>query len=184
MKHKIIIILISLGVFVLNSFSYAFQNEPAGFRDIKWETDIKNLSDMRYLGGDNNVQFYEKKGDILKIGNAKLESLSYVFWKGKFAGIFADADRRNCEPLREAIIKKFGEADPLPFVLDFDKGNKYEWDGSKTIMFFFDVPIRKNDINICKLRIFSRVYAGRVADRLIELRRKEGKEEADRVKGF
>ena len=64
--------------------SYAFKNEPDGFRGIKWGTDINTLSNMTVVNSDGDTHTYERTGDEMKIGNAELAVLTYFFGKENF----------------------------------------------------------------------------------------------------
>jgi hypothetical protein len=59
-------------------------SEPYGFRGIRWGTPIAGLEGMIKVWEDGDSAFYEKKGDLLEIGGAKLHSIRYVFWQDRF----------------------------------------------------------------------------------------------------
>jgi len=69
-------------------------SEPDGFAGIKWGTEFSETkSDMVELRSisdpaEPNVKikiYYTKKGDDLKMGEAQLDKIEYVFWREKFA---------------------------------------------------------------------------------------------------
>jgi hypothetical protein len=64
--------------------AFAFQNEPDGFRGIKWGTNISELLDMSLSEDRGDSKFYLRKGDKLKIGDADIDRISYGFYKGRF----------------------------------------------------------------------------------------------------
>ena len=74
-------ILIVLVIFACPKHTvFAFQNEPDGFRGIKWETDIKYLPDMVLDEDGGDSKPYQRNGDTLNIGDAAVESCSYIYF--------------------------------------------------------------------------------------------------------
>ena len=61
----------------INSFS--FQNEPDGFRGIKWGTKIETLKNMTKQGKEQTFALYERDNDKLQTGNVELKVLYYIF---------------------------------------------------------------------------------------------------------
>jgi hypothetical protein len=59
-------------------------SEPDGFRGIKWGTPISSVDGMAEVWSDGDMRVYERLGEPLEIGSAKLHSVLYVFWQGKF----------------------------------------------------------------------------------------------------
>jgi hypothetical protein len=105
------LLILFIGTFSITLF--AFQNEPDGFRGIKWGTKIENLNDMKFLGKALNKDrtLYTTDNDKLQIGGAKLKRIIYFFWKGKFSGVFIRAKGiENWEALKQAVFAKFGES--------------------------------------------------------------------------
>lgn len=124
---KKIIVLI---IFLLPITLYAYQNEPDGFRGIKWGTDIKTLKDMKLLDVDSKDRFYSKKGDKMKIGNAKLENIIYRFWDNEFYAVMVNTKgSSNWTAFKKAVFEKFGKG---------YQGNEYikeySWRGQITII--------------------------------------------------
>jgi len=60
--------------------AFAFQNEPDGFRGIKWGTNISELPDMSLSEDYGNSKFYLRKGEKLKIGDADIDRIGYGFY--------------------------------------------------------------------------------------------------------
>jgi hypothetical protein len=67
-------------------------SEPDGFAGIKWGAEFSEVkSDMVELRSisdpaEPNVKikiYYTKKGDDLKMGEAQLDKMEYVFWGGE-----------------------------------------------------------------------------------------------------
>ena len=66
------------------SGSFKPGSEPDGFRGIKWGTLIFSFDDMTQVWVDGDTKLYERRGDPLEIGSAKLHNILYVFWQDRF----------------------------------------------------------------------------------------------------
>jgi hypothetical protein len=84
-------VFLTIAIALLSASSFAFTSEPDGFRGIIWGTDISTLKGMTHVrtypsyGG---VEFYTRKGDELRFGDAQLYNIEYAFWKGKYASVW------------------------------------------------------------------------------------------------
>jgi hypothetical protein len=127
--HVILVVLLTGGI----TFGQEFKagSEPDGFRGIKWGTDFKALAGMKFSktaepGGclpgslwdfDRGVMakkvvldVYVKERDTLEMEGAKLETIEYAFWKGKFVEVtMTTLGSDNFDVLRRAVIRKYGE---------------------------------------------------------------------------
>lgn len=109
--------------------SYAYENEPDGFRGIKWGTDISEMKDMVVYGKlHDSTQMYERQNDEMQIGDAKIEHIFYLFWNNKLSTVMiVTKESANYFALREAVFAKFGRgAQKNQFIKD------YKWHGSIT----------------------------------------------------
>ena len=118
-------------------------SEPDGFDGIKWGTPFSEVkSDMvesRSISdpAEPNVKikiYYTKKGDHLKMGEARLDKMEYVFWRGKFAEIrIAAIGAENFNQLKTFLFEKYG-------TVNKSQGTFF-WDGSITqIVLKYDEP--------------------------------------------
>lgn len=151
----------------------AFQNEPDGFRDIKWGTDISTLKDMEAMPDHpryGDIKNYRRKGNSLEIGDARLENISYGFWQGKLLGVRLVANEYpNCSRLKDSTMAKFGSGSKTnPYM------EKYIWYGKVAKMMFEYDEISR----MCALSIFST----EISNQQKEYDAKKAKEGAD--KGF
>ena len=123
----------AVGIFLLSVNSFAFQNEPDGFRGIKWGTNILELQGMTHVRTDSSyggVEFYTREGDDLRFGDAQLERIEYAFWKGKFASVWIHSmGYANWLDLHDATIAEFGGGyKPHRYI------EQYLWFGSSTMI--------------------------------------------------
>jgi len=79
---------------------------------------------------DRNAKRYERKGDELKIGKAKLDYIQYEFRKGKFYLVemwFQGIE--NFNHVKETMFEKYGKGQIMS-----EKTESYFWEGEKTDM--------------------------------------------------
>lgn len=136
----------------------AYQNEPDGFRGVKWGADLSKMSDMSSLPGRKGVdQAYVRKGDKLAIGDAELESISYIAYKKRLIGVLIRyRSIINYQRLKETLFEVYGTGrKPNRFIEEFIwEGNvgimlKYSRISKKGTIFYTYNPIRlerKNDM--------------------------------------
>ncbi len=110
----------------------AFQNEPDGFRNIKWGTDIKKVNNMIYISSNEQTtqKLYRRKNDELRIGESKLTDITYAFDKGKLIDVMIRAKGySNWIALKGVCFEKFGEGDKQNSYVE-----QYSWLGDVTII--------------------------------------------------
>lgn len=143
MKKGLLLVLVL--VLVLSVGAFAFQNEPEGFRGLKWGDppgeDMEQLPS--YWGAwmdpdEHDFLWYEKQDDKLQIGRAKLESIEYQFYKGQFYKVEINVDGYyNYKSLKDVVQLKFG-------MIDFEKKTRgistksYRWIGKKATIILQD----------------------------------------------
>jgi hypothetical protein len=107
MKKVVLIFLFCL----LPVSAFAFRNEPLGFRGIRWGTHLILLTDLK-LYHDEGIRrkVYERKNDKLKIGEAELEKICYIFDFGRFDSVIIHyASYLNHERLKKTLFEAYGE---------------------------------------------------------------------------
>ena len=106
-------------------------SEPDGFRGIKWGTDISTLKDMVFIDAIyRDMKRYERRGDELKIGEAKLDYIQYEFRKGRFYLVemwFKGGE--NFNQIKETMFEIYGKGRSMT-----EKTEGYFWEGEKTDM--------------------------------------------------
>jgi len=142
------IITLFLSAFLISSNCYSFQNEPDGFRGIKWGTDITTLKGMEFLSIDpsiGGIKKYKKTNEELKLGGATLRSVEYSFWREKFCSITVETEGSvNWGGLRDACIEKFGKG-----LQTNEVNNKFIWLGNiAEIRLDYHESSKKGSLNI------------------------------------
>jgi hypothetical protein len=133
-------------------------SEPDGFTGIKWGAEFSEVkSDMVELRSTSdpaepNVKikiYYTKKGDDLKMGEARLDKMEYVFWRGKFSEARINATGpENFDRLKKFLFEKYG-------IVSKNQG-AYSWDGSVTrIALRYDEPTKPCLLTIASTKLAS-----------------------------
>jgi hypothetical protein len=132
--------------------------EPDGFAGIKWGTEFSEVkSDMvesRSISDpaepDVKIKiYYTPQADNLKMGEAQLDKIEYVFWRGKFAEVRINVTGpENFNHLKKFLFEKYGTVDKSRGV--------YFWDGSVTqIALRYDEPTKPSLLTIASTKIAS-----------------------------
>jgi hypothetical protein len=125
---------------LLASPCLSFQNEPDGFRGIKWAEDISSRNDMApYSAGADKSVSYTRNGDEVFLGDVMLYSLTYDYWDGKFSGVFMlfrDADR--FEKIKGICFERYGKVK-----MRTRYPEAYAWEG-KTAVVYLEYESIKN----------------------------------------
>lgn len=115
--RRVLIGALMIGCLIVASTGYAFQNEPEGFRGIKWG-DLRGEDMVFYAKteGNDDLLWYKKENDKMQIGEAKLEKIIYGFYKNRFMEVRIELDyehgggsitsRKNS--LEDIVNLKFG----------------------------------------------------------------------------
>ena len=117
--------------------AFAFQNEPDGFRGIKWGTDIRKLPDMVLLERDGDIKIYYRKFDQLKIENVHVDEIVYRFYKNRFCAVHILFDGfSNFTRLKSVLSRQHGQGENPNRHLE-----KYFWLGANV-----NIDIEYNEI--------------------------------------
>lgn len=126
------ILIIFTSILFAEEIKYTFQNEPDGFRGLKWgdapTEDMKFVLKNVYSGN-----CYYRKDDKLNIGTAKLNYIFYHFtlYSNQFSDVVADFYSKTDYDILKIIFKeKFGK----PILISEEKGKDRHfliWKGEK-----------------------------------------------------
>jgi len=112
MKRKdLMVATIGIMVMLLSVSSYAFQNEPRGFRGLRWGQ--RRTPDMVLVEEAYNRKGYKRPDDELTLGEAKLTAITYNFldqgYRQSFMAIYIEFDKDSYKTLASICEQKFGE---------------------------------------------------------------------------
>jgi len=109
----------------------AYINEPDGYNNINWGTDIAELKHMKYIKTDPDnraIVYYAQPEDTLVFGNAILKGIEYGFVDGKFFRVVLKvSDILNYVAMKNAAFERFGEGNAYDHFSE-----RYFWEGKKT----------------------------------------------------
>lgn len=91
-----------------------------GFNDIKWGSNLDNISEFIIIKTDKYGKYYSRNNDIAKVFGVSMDSITYKTHKNKFYltnGKFSS--KKNYNLLLEALTKKLGK--PWGFNKDLKK---------------------------------------------------------------
>jgi hypothetical protein len=113
--------------------SFKQGSEPAGFNEIKWETVLVTLKEMKSYRKDpshGGIDFYLREGDGYKLKNGKLLPIQYGFWQGKFyVGLVMTEKASDWDALKESVFEKYGVG-----AKPFTNQEEYLWIGKNATM--------------------------------------------------
>lgn len=103
-----------------------YKNEPDGFRGIKWETLPSSIPNLKLIKTDGNYKEYIKTDDTLQIGKAKIEKITYSFYKDQLEKVIIEVKgKENFDYLKEISFEKFGQGTKK-------NENEWVWEGNIT----------------------------------------------------
>jgi len=102
------LVLVAVMVLALSVGAFAFQNEPEGFRGLKWGDPP--TEDMEYWTDIQGSQIYVRPADELSLGDAKFKLILYSFYQNRFMAVGLQFRGAENYKLLETICQaKFGE---------------------------------------------------------------------------
>ena len=130
-KNISIFLLVSILIFLITATGFTSQNEPDGFRGLKWgdaPTEDMMLNCQHIYSGST----YYKKEDKLNIGNAELGLIYYMFtlYSNQFYKVLSTFyGENNYNTLKIIFEGRFGESTKTYKEYGF---NVLQWTGEKT----------------------------------------------------
>lgn len=93
---------------MLSVCAFAYQNEPYDFRGIKWGTRIDKLRGMVLSVDGGDLKAYTRQREKLMLGDAKLHSIQYVFYKDQFYCVRIEfVGTSNFSEIRDEFIRTY-----------------------------------------------------------------------------
>lgn len=139
MKRLVVGTLLLLGACVPPGYVAPYAAPPPplagkyGFRDLVFETPIEKLDGFEQVGErlkGGRLSDYVRKTDSLKVGDADLSDIHYVFYKGRLFSVFMRSrGASNADLVMRALVSGYGHPDESRPHL-----NEYTWRGSRTRM--------------------------------------------------
>lgn len=115
MKKRYAVLLIIAACLLLGQ-AEAFQNEPEGFRRLKWGIPPHAGFGLQYALDSDGMRIYRILNDKMWLGDVSLTSIFYGFWNSKFVSVCLYFDgKENYDLLKTICESKFGEGIVLEF---------------------------------------------------------------------
>lgn len=119
----------ALWLLIAATGAMAFDNQPEGFRGLKWGTPFDSVRAEMTPTDQSGVKCYKRKDDLMSIGGADVHSIIYCFEGGGLTSVTVDTVGDDNNILFSAVlIGQFGMPEPDTHVIF----KKAEWDGSVT----------------------------------------------------
>lgn len=119
--------LILTGLIFSPGLIFSYQNDPDGFRDIKWETPKSQIKGLRLNKKNGGLSEYIKEKENLDFSGIKITQILYGFVGDKLIYVtlqFNPSSEAKYHLLNAILIAKFGEGERLGAREIFWKGEK------------------------------------------------------------
>ena len=127
MKKLSIVTIVAVFAF---SITYAFENEPDGFRGIMWGTQLKDSNEIVLGYEKNDMSTYVAVNEKLEMGDAKLKYIGYQCYKNKFcSAMIVFEGLENFRYLKNTFLELYGKPTPQ------SDGYLYVWNGKSMFIY-------------------------------------------------
>jgi hypothetical protein len=132
---------------LLTAQALAFNNEPTGFRGIEWGTDFSKVAGQFERAPGPGTDNYRRKNEKPAFGAASLQSLTYSFYRGKFAGVVMRGSMKESgRAMMDALRSQYGDGSQPDA-----SAQQYFWSGETGSIVLDCDPVK----DLCNLAIFS-----------------------------
>ena len=120
---------VTLLLLTITTSLLAYQNEPDGFRNMKWGTSINEFKNLKLLKSAE-LKTYSKANEELIMGDIPLKFIHYDFWNNKLTrvSIRVEKGKTNFTNMVNVFKVKFG----IPRYNQYSGSEVYSWDGTDT----------------------------------------------------
>ena len=123
MKLALILVLFLFALLFIRSNSYAFKNEPDGFRNIKWGANAKEQRDMTLISVKDGVSIWSRQNDKMFVGDVRLTNVKYYFYKDKFFKVVMNYEEADADKLKDYLFSVYGNGSR--YIISNSKRDKY-----------------------------------------------------------
>ena len=133
---RALLVALSLGLVAagaMQAVAGVMAKDPSGFYGIPWGARLADVQDLVQVESGEDVQAYELKKGPPSLGEARVESLRFVTFKGKFARatIRYRGDQSHTQILAY-LESQFGAADRSPGSMMRGLNQQFNWRGPDT----------------------------------------------------
>lgn len=164
---KISVIIICLALVFSVVSAVAFQNEPDGFRGIKWGTSLSSLKGYSFLYPyimDQRVRYYDKDKENLQVFGMKADKIEYGFARGRFYSYMIEfRGEGKIEAIKNHLVKEYGpwRSSEKNEATDSNAGKlikseNFYWPGSVAyINFLCDYTNQEASVNVYSEQVYA-----------------------------
>jgi hypothetical protein len=107
-------------------------DEKYGFREYQFGIDSTAIPNLKFVTQEGNVKYYSKEDDKLNIGDAKLKTILYGFYKNKLYWVEIKTEGlTNSRFLLSSLEELYGKGYKANQFMD-----NYDWFGKKVILMY------------------------------------------------
>ena len=161
---KLLLIIFSFTLILNSVFAAAFKagSEPEGFRGFKWGSELSSINNMEYIETkpdpgfpERSLELYRHGSDTLKIGEAKLDSITYEFLEKKLQIVsIIISGKKNLSLLKKELFKRYGKG----ISGEITGAELYTWGGDNTRMIlFFNNQLDKGVLDLISKKFYEEV---------------------------
>lgn len=174
--RRIAVVAILVALLAWSGMAFAFENEPEGFRGLKWGDPPRE--DMVYHGeskNNENTLWYIKKRDELQIGRVKLKGIYYLFYKTRFMCALVELNEKDEDygSMVDILTFKFGKGKEQGVfgrigTLFDDETAEMQWSGDTTRITLYRKwgdDLSKGKLEIKSIQIFNQRKADEERER-------------------
>ncbi|MGE5197317.1 MAG: hypothetical protein ACM3IL_02310 [Deltaproteobacteria bacterium] len=126
---KIALLLFFIAIPLLSFHSgFAYQNEPDGFREFRWQTDIKQIKNLQLVQEYGGLAEYTRDNENLDFEGVRFDRILYGFTGSRLETVILELetlDDIRYNLLRALLLSKFGTGEA-------DEAKGIFWRGEKT----------------------------------------------------
>lgn len=161
MRKRGLVLVVMLGiVLLLTNITQAFQNEPEGFRGLKWGDPP--TEDMQHFEAVSGSKGYTLPDDKMSLGNAKFYRIVYCFYgePGRFFGVMLSFKGEDNYDLLEMICEeRFGTDESVSFHSP-EGWQRLSWLGRRSqVLLRYDLVEKEGYLYICSTVISQEMEA-------------------------
>lgn len=154
MGGKVLLLTLVVLTFLLVGTGFAFENEPDGFRGLKWgDPPTNEMIYHRNLLGVGETKVFTRPNDEMYIGNIQFDLIAYLYDKSErfTMAVLLFSEEKKFDLLKNACRERFGiETKKEPHQLT--------WRGLKTaVVLAYDISKRQGELSFVGLEIWAKL---------------------------
>jgi len=154
MKKEALLLTLITSIFLLVSAGFTFQNEPDGFRGLKWgDPPTKEMIYHPNLLGTGGTKVYTRPKDEMYVENIQFDFIAYLYDKSErfTMAVLRFSEEKKFDLLKNICRERFG-------IETKKEIQKLTWQGSKTaIVLAYDISKREGELSFVSLEVWAKL---------------------------